>query len=482
MRIFGRQIRSSELFMFFFMYLVANYVVIKIQQRRHSVVLRAAEYDTSGHLVDTSQNGPDNSEHQQPGVQNDQPPPAKPIASPVVKGGLAGVDDLDLATDVPPHEETNWVFKDEQGNVVDVQPKGVVDDANNLPPEVNYDDYTESENDDTGKPRLKTILFWNTFFTAPDFRFGFGHQPFLEAKCPVHTCRTTNDRKQVEKADAIVFHGPRIEDFPPVVRRPGQIYVYIQQEPHYSMSSEELPAFQGFFNLTITHRTDSDIQIPYGRVVYDEASIKPKPIHVNPKSRHKTVVWAVSHCSTPSRREWYMKELQKYIDIDVYGACGDMECSKDDYLYCFSKFEKEYRFYVAMENNYCKDYISEKVYRALLYKMVPIVFGGGNYTYGTPPHSVIDIADFQHPRDLAKYLLYLSNNDKAYNKYFAWKTTGYILEHQRKVIMGDAFCRLCEILHDPNYKYKDYRDLKRWWVNGMCDAYTIPRWRKKMKW
>ena len=478
MRIFGRQVRSSELFTFLFMYLVANYVVIKIQQRRHNALLLAAKYENTGQSGGSLEGGMSNPD-QQPASRNDQLPPAKPIASPVMKAGLAGVDDLVLATESPPQDDSNWVFKDRERDAGSVPSKDVIDEADNLP-EVNYDNY--GDDDDPDKPKLKTILFWNTFFTAPDFRFGFGHQPFLEAKCPVHTCRTTNDRKQVEKADAIVFHGPRIDGFPPPVRRPGQIYVYVQQEPHYSMSTEEMPAFQGYFNLTITHRTDSDIHIPYGRVVFDEASIKPKPIHVNPKSRHKTVVWAVSHCSTPSRREWYMKELQKYIDIDVYGACGDMECSKDDYLYCFAQFEKEYRFYVAMENNYCKDYISEKVYRALLYKMVPIVFGGGNYTFGTPPHSVINIADFQHPRDLAKYLLYLSNNDKAYNKYFAWKTNGYILEHQRKVIMGDAFCRLCEILHDRNYKYKDYRDLKRWWVNGMCDAYTIPRWRKKMKW
>ena len=472
--------------MFAFIYIIANYVVIKVQQNQHhSAALNDPNYQRTlafKNPLDFLKPGknPDQMDQVQPADLESQLPEVRPgIAPPSVKMGLAGVDDLELATEAPPGQQDQWTFKEDDGD------KSVGEDSpggGDELPDSQVVDYSDTDDDAPGKPKLKTILFWNTFFTSPDFRFGFGHQAFLEAKCPVHTCRTTNDRRQMLNADAIVFHGPRIDAFPPPERRPGQIYVYLQQEPHYSMSTEELPAFQGYFNVTMTHRSDSDIQIPYGRVVYDQPSAKPKPIHINPQSRIKNVVWAVSHCSTPSRREWYVKELQKYVDIDVYGACGDMECSKDDYLYCFSKFEKEYRFYIAMENNHCKDYISEKVYRALLYKMVPIVFGGGNYSFGTPPHSVIDIADFPHPKDLAKYLIHLSTNEKEFSKYFAWKSDGFMLEHQRKIIMGDGFCRLCEMLHDPNYKYKDYRDLKAWWTHGMCDAFTIPRWRKKNQW
>ena len=40
---------------------------------------------------------------------------------------------------------------------------------------------------------LKTILFWNGIFYYPDFAFGRGRQPFIDAKCPVNTCLATDD-------------------------------------------------------------------------------------------------------------------------------------------------------------------------------------------------------------------------------------------------------------------------------------------------
>ena len=38
-----------------------------------------------------------------------------------------------------------------------------------------------------------------------------------------------------------------------------------------------------------------------------------------------------------------------------------------------------------------------------------------------PPHSHINIRDFDSPKELADYLLYLDKNDTAYLSYFWWK-------------------------------------------------------------
>jgi hypothetical protein len=43
---------------------------------------------------------------------------------------------------------------------------------------------------------------------------------------------------------------------------------------------------------------------------------------LNIKKKTKLSAWLVSNCKTHSEREEYAKELQKYINIDVYGACG----------------------------------------------------------------------------------------------------------------------------------------------------------------
>ena len=44
--------------------------------------------------------------------------------------------------------------------------------------------------------------------------------------------------------------------------------------------------------------------------------------------RPKNVLWIVSHCKTFSEREVYVEEMQKYIDIDIYGECGPLDCPK----------------------------------------------------------------------------------------------------------------------------------------------------------
>ena len=174
-----------------------------------------------------------------------------------------------------------------------------------------------------------------------------------------------------------------------------------------------------------------------------------------------------------------MDELAKHIDVDIYGSCGNLSCPIGDP--CLDKFEMEYKFYLALENSYCVDYVTEKMYRTMTFDIVPIVFGGANYTLDAPPHSVINILDYPHPRDLAKYLKYLSNNVTAYDEYFEWKRH-YKIQHFRHRIFGQAFCKLCEDLNNPDYVYRDYTDVAKWWLTDICDADVIPRLRQDHGW
>lgn len=39
-------------------------------------------------------------------------------------------------------------------------------------------------------------------------------------------------------------------------------------------------------------------------------------------AKNKTIAWTVSNCEAPSGRNAYVDQLKKYIDVDVYGKCG----------------------------------------------------------------------------------------------------------------------------------------------------------------
>ena len=58
----------------------------------------------------------------------------------------------------------------------------------------------------------------------------------------------------------------------------------------------------------------------------------------------------------------YARELGKYINVDIYGACGSKRCPRTNANKCFSLLDKEYKFYLAFENSNCKEYITEKFF------------------------------------------------------------------------------------------------------------------------
>ena len=57
-----------------------------------------------------------------------------------------------------------------------------------------------------------------------------------------------------------------------------------------------------------------------------------------------------------------VKELQKYIDVDIYGACGTKVCSYKNEEDCRQMAAKNYKFYLSLENSLCLDYVTEKYY------------------------------------------------------------------------------------------------------------------------
>lgn len=52
-----------------------------------------------------------------------------------------------------------------------------------------------------------------------------------------------------------------------------------------------------------------------------------KPLLNIIRNKTKLVAWIVSNCDSKSGRNSYANQLKKYINVDVYGACGSLKCS-----------------------------------------------------------------------------------------------------------------------------------------------------------
>jgi hypothetical protein len=54
-------------------------------------------------------------------------------------------------------------------------------------------------------------------------------------------------------------------------------------------------------------------------------------------------------------------ELSKYIDVDIFGACGTKSCSKRENKKCHEMIKQHYKFYLVFENSKCLGYMTEKL-------------------------------------------------------------------------------------------------------------------------
>ncbi len=126
-----------------------------------------------------------------------------------------------------------------------------------------------------------------------------------------------------------------------------------------------------------------------------------------------------------------------------------------------SKLEQEHKFYLSFENAICNDYVTEKFFKVLSHDMIPIVFGGTDYSSMAPPHSFINALDFDTVKELADYVKMLHENDAKFAEYFWWRDFYEVRTEQADG--AQAFCDLCQALNNPHEPPKVYENLSAWW-------------------
>ena len=253
-------------------------------------------------------------------------------------------------------------------------------------------------------------------------RNGFRFKPHKDnfSKCPYSNCKLTTNASQLPEADAVLTHmGNVSKRMFPAKRKPSQLWIAFLRESEQRHFRKIFKDYNGLFNATSFSERSSDIFNSYG--YYDRRTAPAVDVKRINVSRPKLVAWFVSNCQTPSRREHYVRELQKHIDVDVYGRCGQLSCNKSKRNSCHDMLDKTYKFYLSFENSLCVDYLTEKVWDILKLNIVPVVLGGADYKEILPPNSYIDVRDIKSPKNLADYLHILDSNDQLYRQYFEWK-------------------------------------------------------------
>ena len=325
----------------------------------------------------------------------------------------------------------------------------------------------------TPESRSKVILIWTKWFSKRIWN-GLPEGTLSCAQYNINvSCRITYDKKEYEHSDLVAFHGRgtdfAVSNLPDLSKRlPHQRWVYYNRESPINSgllnNAPQAKGFNGLFNWTMSYRLDSDIDYRYGRVVPGES-----PDEYNTEHGEKAVA-VIGHCM--QQRMKYITELQKHMQVHVYGHCGTYKCASGEA--CFDMLKGKYKFYLSFENSVCKDYVTEKFYlNALQHNMLPIVINGGNFSDPSvaPPGCCIKASDFKGARELAEYIRMVDRNSTLYNNYFKWHSRYTVQEVEPRT---KVFCRACHKLY-TDFEAKVYHNLHSWYgIEENCVPYPTP--------
>lgn len=232
---------------------------------------------------------------------------------------------------------------------------------------------------------IKKILLWNPFFADEGYSYGTGKQtPFIKKNCPVTACELISNKSRINEADFVIVHMRNSISQFPSTRPVNQRWIFMLYES--PVHSDDYTQYNGLFNLTSTYMIHSDFPSFYeagSRLDWtkNDSFNESEDFH---SFKSQFAAGIISNCGGSSKRLGYIKEMQKYIPVNIFGKCGKTCPTKHNNSMpgnCKDIIAKEYKFYLAFENSICQDYTTEKFFQTLTYNIIPVVLGGGVYDH-----------------------------------------------------------------------------------------------------
>lgn len=253
-----------------------------------------------------------------------------------------------------------------------------------------------------------------------------------------------------------------------ISRQIGTLWVYFSSESPIANYFNNDPGI----NMLMSYDGVADIWLPYGRYKLRNIPLQSYDAKFYDKSKMMVAIWA----KCDSYRLRHLDELRKYnISVDVMSpsrikGCGNIpiirECDRgfgahNSHYECVSILGNMYKFYFAMENSDCRDYITEKVWHtSFSNNMIPVVWGRKNrFADNLPPNSYINCADFSSTSECADHIFKVANNKDLYNSYHEWKIRYEITDLFLSEPSNTRYNDLCEYAIKNDLKEKRNIDM-----------------------
>ena len=274
--------------------------------------------------------------------------------------------------------------------------------------------------------------------------------------------------------DALIFYGPDLAHSirtkasfltryrPPLLLSSRNVNVYFSEEPPYSSLMNEAspieldPNMMDKFSVYAGFHP-GQLLSHQGHVCYSGWGLRHwatdtigdrnwsaawrQPLAYSQRDSEYEAVWVQSNCAEPnhlgnagpSPRVPIVKALMRRLKIASFGQC----LHNRDFPGNLSKFSgfgnelaqiqdaylRKFKFAIALENNVCDFYMSEKIWKAFALGLIPVIFGSPIVSTVLPSSdSYIDLRDFRSVAELAAYMKKVAENEDQFNTFFEWRT------------------------------------------------------------
>ncbi|KAF1803524.1 glycosyltransferase family 10 protein [Mucor lusitanicus] len=310
--------------------------------------------------------------------------------------------------------------------------------------------------------QLIPIIYWTKWFDTHQWE-GYN----IDACGLPYQCQLTHDRSQLTDSSVVIFHASDMSDKKdtPAMRK-DRAWVY-----HNAEAPKYQPDVIDKMQYSMTYRLDSDF--PWGYLEKDYLlQHMQRPVNQQQSKRKTPVAWIVSNCKASNYRHHYVRELSKWINVDIYGHCMNNQHYPDNTTTI--DLISQYHFYLSFENSNCKDYVTEKLSNAYVAGTIPIVDGPSDYGPFIPnTHSVIRVDQFEHPRELAAYLQSVLADKSLYSSYFDYRRENGLADRFLSTL--DAYqegkCNLCRLAYERHTNMSLYYPGKKIYLDNTCIDY-----------
>ncbi|KAF7730428.1 hypothetical protein EC973_002235 [Apophysomyces ossiformis] len=308
-------------------------------------------------------------------------------------------------------------------------------------------------------------------------------------------CTITPNTTDLDNVAAYVFHAADYapSTMPPRIDR--QPFILETQESPltapFRTSTEEMKKF----DYLASYHFKSQFLFPYYGPDLIDVVNRPLPENfMATKTDRAPILWIARNCQASNARQVYIEELMKHVKVDSYSYCLNNKPFPDNKTRL--ELMAEYKFYLAVENANCDDYVTEKLFDTFMQSAVPIVDGPQSYDGFIPTnHSVIRMDQYLDPRDLAAYINYLDSNDTAYLEYLSFRKSAtnvysrqdlepsFVKNWGNRTLHNErsSWCSVCRGVaplwrsrHDPSFNFVQPDPSERFLTDTSC--MTSAKW------